>query len=173
MYTGCSDYWLTVSDRQLSWLSFHKPLRTLIASHGVRYLNPCMYLHVCVMCVCVCLRWRGLTCPAPVSAGPTALALGSVWSLRAKAELSETWGHRLMTQPAQMTERNESEDHGYNREQLSNPDETLNSSHAHIQMLNRELLSAGDVSADDETTAALPICCSMSCKLLRPVESNP
>lgn len=42
---------------------------------------------VCV-CVCVCARGSDLACSS--SAGPTALALGSVWSLQAKAEPSET-----------------------------------------------------------------------------------
>lgn len=40
------------------------------------------------VCVCVCAHGSNLACSS--SAGPTALALGSVWSLQAKAEPSET-----------------------------------------------------------------------------------
>ncbi len=123
------------------------------------------------MCVCV-FALAGLTCPAPVLLVPQHWP----WAQYGACELklnSLKLGHRLMTQPAQMTERNESEDHGYNREELSKPRRDAEFFTRTYSDANRELLSAGDVSADDETKAALPICCSMSCKLLRPVESNP
>lgn len=115
-----------------------------------------VYLHVCV-----CAGGSDLPCSS--SAGPTALALGSVWSLRAKAELSET-GSQIDDTTVQTTEQNESEDHGYNREELSKPRRDAEFFTCKYSDANRELLSAGDVSADDEMTAALPICCSMSCK---------